>query len=178
MKTKPSQQAPSTWIAQHAHLIPENGHILDLACGKGRHTRFFLQKGHAVTAVDIDLGGVADLATVPDTTLIEADLENAAWPLAGRQYDAVIVCNYLHRPILNHIFQVVAPGGLLLYDTFAAGNERFGRPRNPAFLLQADELLRLTRDDFVARAYQHGRVDTPRPAIRQSLCAIRTPTNN
>lgn len=176
----PLQQTPSpasAWIDSHSHLAPSRGRVLDLACGNGRHSRLFLHLGHGVTAVDRDLDGVADLADQPQVTLLEADLENAPWPLAGQQFDTVIVCNYLHRPLLPAIARAVAPGGLLLYDTFARGNERFGRPRNPDFLLRANELLQWASPDFIIRAYQHGPVDTPRPAMRQRLCALRAPAS-
>src|SRR5699024_9218998 len=116
---------PSPWIAQQGQDIAADDHVLDLACGNGRHARWLLARGCRVTAVDITLDGVADLAGQPQATLLQADLEKAPWPLAGRQFDAVIVCNYLHRPLLPAIATAVAPGGLLLYDTFAIGNERF-----------------------------------------------------
>lgn len=170
-----SHSAPAAWISAHAQLAPSHGRVLDLACGGGRHARLFLQRDHAVTAVDKTLGGVADLADNPQATLLEADLENAPWPLPGQQFDTVVVSNYLHRPLLPAIARAVAPGGLLLYDTFARGNERFGRPRNPDFLLRKNELLQWLDHTFVIRAYQHGPVATPRPAMRQSLAAIRAP---
>lgn len=163
----------SPWTRQFADLVASDGHVLDLACGNGRHTRLFHHRGHPVTAVDRDLGGVADLATALGVALVEADLEAGPWPLAGQRYDAVVVCNYLHRPLLQRIVEAVAPGGVLIYETFAVGNEHLGRPRNPAFLLRPNELLELVDDAFIVRAYEHGRMDIPRPAVRQSLCAVR-----
>lgn len=165
--------APSAWIEQHAHHVPAGGHVLDLACGGGRHARLFLRLGHPVTAVDRNIDRVTDLSTQAAVTLLEADLENKPWPLPGQRFDAVIVRNYLYRPLLPHIVAAVAPGGLLLYDTYAVGNEHLGRPRNPDFLLRPNELLHWVCADFTVCAYRHGRVDTPRPAMRQSLCAIR-----
>lgn len=163
----------SPWTLRFADLVPPGSQVLDLACGNGRHTRLFHRRGHPVTAVDRDLGGVADLAMASGITLIEADLEAEAWPLAGRHYGAVVVCNYLHRPLLPRVVEAVAPGGVLIYETFAVGNERFGRPRNPDFLLRTNELLQLVGDGFIVRAYEHGRVDAPNPAVRQSVCAVR-----
>ena len=163
----------SPWTLRFADLAPPGSPVLDLACGKGRHTRLFHRRGHPVTAVDRDLEGVADLAAMPGITLVEADLEAEPWPLPGRRYGAVVVCNYLHRPLMPRIVEAVAPGGVLIYETFAVGNERFGRPRNPDFLLRPNELLEIIGDDFIVRAYEHGRVDAPKPAMRQSLCAVR-----
>lgn len=177
MQTNPSTPAPSSWITHYADLFTPNSHVLDLACGSGRHARLFIKHNHCVTVVDRNLDGVADLAGNSHATLIEADLENAPWSLAGRQYDAIVVCNYLHRPLMPCIIESVAPGGLLLYDTFAVGNEQFGRPRNPDFLLRPNELLDLLPVDFIVRGYQHGRVDTPKPAVRQRLCAVRAPAS-
>jgi SAM-dependent methyltransferase len=166
-------ETASPWTLRFADLAPPGSPVLDLACGSGRHTRLFHRRGHPVTAVDRDLGGVADLAMSPGFTLIEADPEADPWPLPGRRYGAVVVCNYLHRPLLPRIVEAVAPGGVLIYETFAVGNERFGRPRNPDFLLHPNELLKAVGDDFIVRAYEHGRVDAPKPAVRQSLCAVR-----
>jgi len=172
----PMQHAPpSAWIDQHIRLVNRQPRVLDLACGGGRHTRLCLRLGCAVTAVDRNIDAIADLATNPMATLIQADLEHGPWPLAGQQFGAVIVCNYLHRPLFPCIFASVAPGGLLLYDTFAAGNEHFGQPRNPDFLLRPDELQERLPDNFTVLAYRHGQVDTPKPAMRQSLCARRNP---
>ncbi|HEU4417640.1 MAG TPA: class I SAM-dependent methyltransferase, partial [Planctomycetota bacterium] len=122
-------------IARWAVMVPAAGTVLDVAAGSGRHTRLFLQRGHLVTAVDRD---VAALRTIADARLevIEADLETAAWPLAGRTFGGVVVSNYLWRPLLPMIVASVAPGGVLLYETFAVGHERFGRPVNPDFLLR------------------------------------------
>ncbi len=163
----------SPWTLRFADLVAPGSQVLDLACGNGRHTRLFHRRGHPVTAVDRDLGGIADLATASGVTLVEADLEADAWPFAGHRYGGVVVCNYLHRPLLRLIAEAVAPDGVLIYETFAVGNEYLRRPRNPAFLLRPNELLELAGDGFIVRAYEHGRVDNPRPAVRQSLCAVR-----
>ena len=161
----------SGWITRFAPAVPP-GPVLDLACGAGRHLRHFRSLGHAVTAVDRDLSGVRDLAGADGVELIEADLEaGAAWPLGGRQFMAVVVTNYLWRPLLPAIVGAVAPSGWLLYETFAQGNERYGRPRNPDFLLRPGELLAAVEGRLTVIAYEHGRVEHPRTAVVQRIAA-------
>jgi SAM-dependent methyltransferase len=144
-----------------AGQVPASARALDLACGSGRHTRWLAARGLAVTAVDRDavaLAGLRDVATV-----LEADLEGAPWPLPGRPFDLVVVTNYLWRALLPQVVASVAPGGLLVYETFALGNERHGRPRNPDFLLRPGELLDAVRVELEVVAYEHGDcVDPPR----------------
>jgi SAM-dependent methyltransferase len=167
---------PSEWIVSHAGLVPDGAAVLDVACGSGRHTRFFLARGHPVVAVDQDLGGVADLAGRPGCELVEADLEaGAPPPFAGRTFGAVVVTNYLHRPLLPALVAAVAPGGALLYETFARGNERFGRPTNPDFLLEPAELLDAVHGELRVVAYEDVVVDSPRPAAVQRIAAVRQP---
>ena len=164
--------APSVWVERFARLIPAAGTALDLACGGGRHSRLLLGLGYRVAAVDRDLAGVADLAGTAGFEAVAADLEDGSpWPFAGRRFEAVIVTNYLHRPILPTVVASVAPGGLLIYETFAEGNERYGRPSNPAFLLAPGELLEAVRGRLAVVAYEHGVVDRPKPAVVQRLCA-------
>ncbi len=147
--------------------------MLDLACGGGRHVRHLLTRGHAVAAVDRDLSGIRDLLGTPQLEAIEADLEGGPWPLAGRRFAGVVVTNYLHRPLLPAIVAAVAPGGVLIYETFAAGNERFGRPRNPDFLLRPGELLDVVAGHLEVIAYEHLEVRRPRPAMVQRIAARR-----
>ena len=145
--------APSAWLTRWAHLLPPQGRLLDLACGSGRHANWLAEQGHRVTGVDRDaqaLGGLKQGCEV-----IVADIENGPWPLAGRQFDAVLVANYLWRPLLPLIVQSVAPGGWLIYETFAAGQETVGRPSRPDFLLQPGELLRVAAGLRVV-AYEDG----------------------
>lgn len=164
---------PLPWIVRHAHLVPRGGPVLDLACGAGRHTRFFLARGCAVTAIDIDTSGLADLATDPGLEALVADLESGPWPFSGRAFAAVVVANYLWRPLFEDLVCSVAPGGLLLYETFGQGNERYGRPKNPDFLLRPGELLEVVRGRLQVVAYQHGLVDAADPTVKQRLCAVR-----
>ena len=166
--------APSPWVCRFAPLIAPAGTVLDLACGAGRHLRWLLTKGHSVTALDRDLDKLGDLTAGARLEMIQADLEDGtAFPLAGRRFAAVVVTNYLHRPILPDIVAAVGPGGLLLYETFAQGNERFGRPSNPDFLLRPGELLDAVRPELTILAYEDLVQDEPKPAAIQRIAARR-----
>ncbi len=166
----PSQ--PSAWVRRFASLVPAEGPVLDLACGAGRHSRLFLEAGHPVTAVDIAVTGLADLADQRHLEIIEADLEDGQpFPLAGRRFAGVVVTNYLHRPLLPALVDAVIPGGVLIYETFARGNERFGRPRNPDHLLMPGELLAAVKDRLRVLAYEDLVTEDPRPAAVQRICA-------
>lgn len=164
----------SAWIARFAPLIPAGGQILDVAAGRGRHTRWLLDRGHRVTAVDIDATGLRDLDDKPDCLVIEADMEQGQWPFGPASFDAIIVTNYLHRPHFPHLVASLASNGLLLMDCFGRGNERYGRPRNPDFLLQEGELLQAFGSQLQIIAYECGFESHPRPAMRQRLCAARS----
>jgi SAM-dependent methyltransferase len=164
---------PSAWITRFAPPAPAGGVALDLACGGGRHTRWLAEAGYHVVAVDRDLGGVQDLRADPRVELVELDLEvGAPFPTGDRTFAVVVVTNYLWRPLLDDVARAVAPGGWLLYETFAAGNERFGHPTNPDVLLRPGELLELAgRHGLHVVAYEDVVVDEPRPAAVQRLAA-------
>lgn len=147
--------------------------VLDLACGGGRHGRLFLDRGHPVTFVDIDLSGVADLRSHPAATLCQADLENAPWPLAGRRFAGIVVANYLWRPHFPLLIEALAPGGLLLWETFLRGHERYGKPSNPDFLLTPNELFERCKDALDILAFEQGEDSQPRPMRRQRIAARR-----
>lgn len=166
-------QDVSPWVRRHAGRIAPKAEVLDLACGNGRHSRYLAGLGHRVTAIDISLSGVTDLTGDQRFELIEHDLENSPWPFANRHFGGVVVTNYLHRPLYPHLAAALTIGGTLIYDTYAAGNEHFGHPRNPAFLLDPGELLEAFGTNLHVVAYDHGCVEEPRPAIRQRLCARR-----
>lgn len=159
----------SPWVSRFAPLVAAGGAVLDLACGGGRHARLFLDRGNAVTAVDRDIAA-ATLAAGAER--VAADLEDGSpWPLPGRLFDGIVVTNYLWRPLFPHIVRALAPGGVLIYETFADGNARHGSPRNPAFLLGRGELLRLCADLTVV-AFEDGDIGH---AVVQRLCAVNGP---
>jgi len=168
-----SPQEPSPWVLRFAGRVPEAGPVLDLACGGGRHARLFLARGHPVTAIDRDISGIADLASAPGLESLEIDLEDGRpFPLAGRRFAGVVVTNYLYRPLIPALVAAVAPGGVLLYETFARGNERFGRPRNPDHLTKPGELLEAVRGQLRVIAYEDTIDQLPKPAARQRVCAL------
>lgn len=164
--------APSAWIERFAGLVPNRGPVLDVACGGGRHTRLFLDRGHPVTAIDRDISALDDLATRTELERLQADLEDGSpFPLAGRHFAGVVVTNYLHRPLFPALIAAVAPGGVLIYETFVLGNERYGRPSNPDHLLRPGELLEVVRGALRVVAYEDLIVEQPRPAAVQRICA-------
>lgn len=164
--------APSAWVARWAPLIRPGGTVLDVACGSGRHARWLAALGFEVDAVDRDTASFADPPA--GVTLLAADLEDGSpWPYAGRRFDAIVVTNYLHRPLLPVLVEALEPGGVLIYETFARGNERFGKPSNPAFLLAPGELLDAVRGRLRVIAYEDVTVSEPRPAALQRMAARR-----
>ena len=164
---------PSAWIVRHAPLISPGARVLDLACGYGRHARFFAGRGCRVLAVDRDRDALAPLADVPGIETAAVDLEAGAWPIANERFDAVVVANYLHRPLFPGLVAAVADDGVLLYETFARGNEVYGRPSNPAFLLEPGELLRVIAGRLLVVAFEEGRVALAgRDAVIQRIAAV------
>jgi SAM-dependent methyltransferase len=166
---------PSAWIERFGVFVPADGLVCDVACGSGRHTRWFAARGHPVVAIDRDLSGVTDLRGDPALEQIECDLEiGAPVPVATGSCAAVVVTNYLWRPILDELVALLGSGAWLLYETFADGNERFGRPSNPDYLLRPGELLDLaTRHSLRVVAYEDVVVEVPRPAAVQRIAATR-----
>lgn len=162
---------PSPWVQRWVGWIRPGGAVLDVACGSGRHSRLLSRLGFEVDAVD----RAPELfdRPPPNVRLLGADLEGAAWPYPGRRFDGVVVANYLHRPLMPTLIESLERGGVLVYETFALGNERFGKPSNPAFLLQPGELLEAVRGKLRVIAYEDLVVDDPRPAAVQRLCARR-----
>jgi len=162
---------PSGWLTRWSGLIAPGGHVLDVACGSGRHLRWLLGRGFAVTGVDRDEGALAGLPAAART--LAADLESGPWPLPGERFDAVLVANYLWRPLWPLLLASLAENGVLICETFAVGNEAFGKPSNPAFLLRAGELLEVCRNLHVV-AYEDGFLDAP-PRRVQRVAAVRVP---
>ena len=166
--------SPSPWLVRWAHLIAPRGSVLDVAAGGGRHARWLALRGHRVTAVDRDGDAMAALADTVEA--VSADIENGAWPFAGRSFDAVVVTNYLWRPLFPALRAALAPGAVLLYETFAAGNETVGRPRRPDFLLERGELLSAAEDLRIV-AYEDGFLADPDRFV-QRLAAVRAAADN
>lgn len=158
--------SPSDWVVRWAPLV-KRGPVLDVASGAGRHARFFAARGLDVVAVD------REPQQIPGVEFVQADLENGnPWPLTGRHFGAVIVTNYLHRPLFKAIEESLAERGVLIYETFMLGNERFGRPSNPDFLLRDGELVEAFSSLDVL-AFEQGEVARPKPAVTQRICAIK-----
>lgn len=167
---------PSDWVVRFASLIPPRGNVLDVACGQGRHARYLSARGLRVTALDRDREALHALEELPGIGTVCADIESGPWPFPAGDFDAVVVTNYLHRPLFPAIFGALRAGGILIYETFARGNELHGRPSNPAFLLAPGELLERVPGGFVVAAFEQGTVSRPKPAVIQRLCAVRTDT--
>jgi len=160
--------APAAWVVRWAPLMTR-GRVLDLACGGGRHARHLAGLGHEVTAID------REPQSLESIRFVRADLEDGSpWPLPGEQFQGIVVANYLHRPLFPLIERTLAPGGVLIYETFMRGNERFGKPSNPAYLLEPGELWRAFAGLHII-AFEQGLSLEPKPAMRQRLCARRPP---
>jgi SAM-dependent methyltransferase len=163
---------PSEWVRRWARLILARGRVLDLACGLGRHARWLAGLGHEILAVDRDASVQAALEGVQGVKVLIADLEAGPWPFEPQSFDAVVVANYLHRPLFPRLLEALRGQGVLIYETFAVGNERYGRPSNPDFLLQPNELLDRVKPLRVV-AFEQGRVQRPKAAVIQRICAVR-----
>lgn len=164
---------PSPWVARFAPLIVPGGRVLDLACGKGRNARHLAALGYQVEAVDRDAEALAGLAGVAGVATRQADLEDGPWPYFGHAFDGIVVTNYLHRPLLPNLLGALGENGILVYETFMVGNERFGKPENPAYLLRSGELLEIVRKRFTVIAFEQGEVAEPRAAVVQRICVGR-----
>jgi len=165
----PAATLPSSWVLRWGAQVT-SGPVLDLACGSGRHARWFAVRGLPVVAVDRQ---PADLGDLPSVEYVQADLEDGSpWPLGDRRFAAIVVTNYLHRPLFPRIAAALDKGGLLIYETFMVGHERYGRPTNPEFLLRPGEL----RDAFsglTVLAFEEGEVNSPKPAVVQRMAALK-----
>lgn len=164
---------PSPWVSRFAPLIAPGGAVLDLACGGGRHARYLASLGYAVEGVDSDASAIEALAGIPGIHGRCADLEGGPWPYMGCHFAAVVVTNYLWRPLFAQLMATLDKGGILIYETFMIGNELFGKPSNPAYLLRRDELRHIVHNHLEIIAFEQGEVSQPRPAVVQRLCAVR-----
>ncbi|TMJ49965.1 MAG: class I SAM-dependent methyltransferase [Alphaproteobacteria bacterium] len=169
-ETGRSSQTPSAWVERFVPLIRPGGLVLDLAAGAGRHSRILIERGFAVRAVDRDISALLTLAG-PRCEVSQVDLETGAPWLLGEGYDGIVVTNYFHRPLLPAIANALASGGVLIYETFAVGNELLGRPRNPDFLLRPGELLQAFARLSVI-AFEESEIAAPRPAVVQRIAAV------
>lgn len=165
-------EAPSSWICRWSHLVPEAGRVLDVACGAGRHLRWFASRGHAVTGVDRDPAAIAANAGIG--RVVQADIENGPWPFGGERFDAVVVTNYLWRPLLPAVLASLAPGGVLIYETFAQGHETVGRPSRADFLLRPGELLQAF-GALRTVAYEDGYLENPARFVQRIAAVRETP---
>lgn len=164
--------AASDWVIRWVPLIRTGGRVLDLACGGGRHARLLARLGYHVEAVDRDPSLLGKMSDMADVSVRQADLENGSWPYHGESFDGIVVTNYLHRPLFPLLITALGSNGVLIYETFALGNEKFGRPRNPEFLLQPGELLEQARGRLRVVAYEDLFIPEPRPAMVQRVCAV------
>jgi SAM-dependent methyltransferase len=176
MDHHPFSDQPSAWVVRFTPLILR-GEVLDLACGGGRHARHLAAQGHRVVALDRD-GGLLERLAAPDIVTMQYDLEQEGrpWPFEAGRFSAIVVTNYLHRPLFPHLIDSLAPDGVLIYETFAHGNQHFGKPSNPDFLLAPGELLDVVRSAAVplrVLAFEDGYVAQPKPAMMQRICAMK-----
>ena len=163
--------SPSPWVCRWAGLIRPGGRVLDVACGHGRHLRYLRSLGFAVVGVDRDQAALAAFKGTEGVEIHVADIEAGSWPFAPGGFDGVVVSNYLHRPLFRHLVDSLRSGGVLIYETFALGNERYGRPSNPAFLLRPNELLHSV-EPLAVVAFEQGLTAAPKPAVVQRVCAV------
>jgi SAM-dependent methyltransferase len=166
---------PVDWVAKYSPLISSEGLVLDLACGKGRITRFLLAEGFSVVALDKDVSGLGDISSTQNLEIVQADLETGTtFPLQGRRFSGIVVVNYLHRPLFTALTDALGKGGVLIYQTFMQGNEAYGRPSNPDFLLKENELKDAFGKDLNVIAFEQGFTEHPKPAMIQKICAVKS----
>lgn len=164
---------PSVWVVANSRYLVPNAKVLDLACGDGRHTKFLIEKGFDVTSVDINQNALNEVAKISKSRVLLADLESGEWPFAERSFDGIVVTNYLHRPQLELIINTLTDRGLLIYETFMIGNERYGKPSNPTFLLRPNELNDAFAHSMLILKSEQGHIRFPKGAVVQRLCAVK-----
>jgi len=169
---------PSSWICRFSDLIRSGGSVLDLACGSGRHARWLAAQGWQVAAVDRDPVALAHLENVSGVVTLQADLEQDAWPYPDRRFDGIVVSRYLHRPLLPVLAASLNEGGVLIYETFMDGHERFGQPCNPDFLLRSNELLLAFAPLLTVLAFEQDDAPLPRFGVMQRICAVNGSSDN
>ena len=165
--------SPSAWVVKYAPLIPHGGRVLDLACGNGRHAIWLAQLGYQVDAIDRDAQITSSMENIKNIKVYITDLEENEGAKLPHSYDGIIVCRYLHRPLLKTLAEILNPGGVLIYETFMSGNERYGKPSNPNFLLLPDELLVTYSQQLRIVAFEQGEENKPKKSVMQRICAIK-----
>ena len=164
---------PNKWVECYSSLIPSGGSVLDLACGSGRHTGMLLNKGYQVTAVDIDTTLIKQNFSNKNLNIVKCDLESLSfWPFEKNSFLGIIVVNYLHRPLFSKIIESLREEGVLVYQTFADGHSRYGKPKNPDYLLKRGE-LKTVFDSMKIISYQHGYLSYPSQSIIQRICCVK-----
>ena len=164
-----SADAPSAWVARWTAHLAAGSSVLDVACGNGRHSRLFAKLGCKVIAVDRDSASAQALMNEPNVEFVQADLEAGEWPFGNKTFDVVVVTNYLHRSLFPALKRALAPGGLLVYETFAVGNAEFGRPSSPDYLLRPRELLDAFGTDMRVLGFEDGFAAQPKRAMVQRI---------
>jgi SAM-dependent methyltransferase len=164
--------APSRWVVRFSSLVANGARVLDVACGQGRHSRWFAARGCRVVAVDRNTAALDQLASVAGVTAVSADLEADPWPFESEKFDAIIVTHYLHRALFPSLLRALADDGVLVYETFAHGNEAYGKPSNPDFLLTEGELLTVIGRSLIVVVFEQGRIESEPPAVVQRLAAL------
>ena len=164
--------SPSKWVVRWISQITSGGRVLDLAAGSGRHTLLLAESGFIVNAVDRDVSALAALDKLQTVSVLKSDLEQESWPFKPGEFAGVVVTNYLHRPLFPHLLDSLADGGVLIYETFAAGNEVYGKPSNPDFLLQPGELLKIMGGRLHILGFEEVCVTVPKPAKVQRICGV------
>jgi SAM-dependent methyltransferase len=159
-------------VVRFSSLVADGARVLDVACGQGRHSRWFAARGCRVVAVDRDTAALDLLASVAGVTAVSADLETQLWPFETEKFDAIIVTNYLHRALFPSLLRALADDGVLVYETFARGNEAYGKPSNPDFLLTEGELLTIIDRTLIVVAFEQGRIESEPPVVVQRLAAV------
>lgn len=165
---------PSEWVVRWVPRIALGGRVLDLAAGSGRHTQLLVESGLDVCAVDKNVSALAELTSFDAVSVLEYDLEQGEWPFAGGEFAGIVVTNYLHRPLFPHLLASLAEEGVLIYETFAVGNEVYGKPGNPDFLLQPGELLKAFGERLRILGYEEKVINLPKPAKVQRICGVLT----
>ncbi|MCK9397800.1 MAG: class I SAM-dependent methyltransferase [Methylobacter sp.] len=173
MKGQHRVEQPSPWMVKYAPLIGREGLVLDLACGNGRHALWLARQGYQVDAIDRDAQALSSIVGTANIKVFTVDLEAGDWPNSDLKYDGLIVSRYLYRPLLRTLAALLNPGGVLIYETFMAGNEQYGKPSNPDFLLLPNELLEIYSPLLNIISFEQGEEKIPRPAVMQRICAVK-----